>query len=42
MEEDSQNPYVRLAMIALVLVSFAGLLYYGVKAFRKNVEQRTY
>jgi uncharacterized membrane protein YdjX (TVP38/TMEM64 family) len=42
MEEDNQNPYVRLAMIALVLVSFAGLLYYGVKAFRKNVEQRTY
>jgi uncharacterized membrane protein YdjX (TVP38/TMEM64 family) len=41
MEEDSQNPLVRLAMIALIVISFAGLFYYGMKAFRKTVEQQT-
>jgi uncharacterized membrane protein YdjX (TVP38/TMEM64 family) len=42
MEENTENQYVRLAMIALIVVSFAGLFYYGMKAFRKTVEQRTY
>jgi uncharacterized membrane protein YdjX (TVP38/TMEM64 family) len=41
MEEDNENPYVRLALIALIVVSFAGLFYYGIKAFRKTVEQQT-
>lgn len=40
MEEDNQNPYVRIMLIALIVVSFAGLFYYGVKAFKKTVEHR--
>lgn len=42
MEENHENQYVRLAMIVLIVISFAGLFYYGMKAFRKTVEQRTY
>lgn len=42
MEENNENQYVRLAMVALIVISFAGLFYYVMKAFKKTVEQRTY
>jgi uncharacterized membrane protein YdjX (TVP38/TMEM64 family) len=42
MEENHENQYMRLAMIVLIVISFAGLFYYGMKAFRKTVEQRSY